>query len=81
MVSIAEMRMQQRGMAVQPEQWSKIEAALDQAASKGAKESLVLLNDMALIVNVQNRTIVTAMQGSAMKNNIFTQIDSAIIIS
>ncbi|MOA07809.1 hypothetical protein D3C78_1275320 [compost metagenome] len=64
-----------------PEQLSKIETAIDNAAAKGAKESLILMKDMALIVNVDNRTVVTAMDGSSMKDNVFTQIDSAVIIS
>jgi hypothetical protein len=34
-----------------------------------------------MIVNVPSRTVVTAMDGSQMKSNVFTQIDSAIILS
>jgi flagellar operon protein len=41
----------------------------------------MLLNDMALIINVKNRTVVTALDGASMKDNVFTQIDSAVIIS
>lgn len=74
-------RMEQRGIQLKPEQLHQIESAIDSAAAKGAKDSLILLNDMALIVNVNNRTIVTAMDGSSMKDNVFTQIDSAVIIS
>jgi flagellar operon protein len=76
----AEARLQQRGIQLQPEQMSKIQSAIDKAAAKGSKESLVLMDDIALIVNVKNRTIVTAMDGKSMKDNVFTQIDSAIII-
>ncbi|OPA77598.1 flagellar biosynthesis protein [Paenibacillus selenitireducens] len=77
----AEMRLQQRGIHLQPEQLSKLESAIDKAAAKGAKESLVVMSDMALIVNIQNRTVVTAMDNASMKDNIFTQIDSAIVLS
>lgn len=77
----AEHRLQQRGIQLKPEQMAKIESAVNQAAAKGAKDSLILMNDMALIVNVKNRTIVTAMDGSSMKDNVFTQIDSAVIIT
>lgn len=77
----AETRLQQRGIQLKPEQMAKIESAIDKAAAKGAKDSLVLMNDMALIVNVKNRTIVTAMDSQSMKDNVFTQIDSAIVIS
>ncbi|CAM4341252.1 TIGR02530 family flagellar biosynthesis protein [Paenibacillus phoenicis] len=74
-------RLEQRGIELKPEQLNKIESAIDSAAAKGAKDSLILLKDMALIVNVHNRTVVTAMDGSSMKDNVFTQIDSAVIIS
>lgn len=76
----AEARLQQRGIQLKPEQLSKIQSAIEKAAAKGSKESLVLMDDIALIVNVKNRTIVTAMDGKSMKDNVFTQIDSAIII-
>lgn len=74
-------RLEQRGIELKPEQLSKIETAIDSAAAKGAKESLILMKDMAFIVNVGNRTVVTAMDGNSMKDNVFTQIDSAVIIS
>ncbi|GIP56544.1 TIGR02530 family flagellar biosynthesis protein [Paenibacillus sp. FSL W8-0186] len=74
-------RLEQRGIQLHPEQLHQIESAIDNAAAKGAKDSLILLKDMALIVNVHNRTVVTAMDGNSMKDNVFTQIDSAIIIS
>lgn len=77
----AEVRLAQRGIQIKPEQMAKIQTAVDKAAAKGAKDSLVLMNDMALIVNVKNRTIVTAMDEGSMKDNVFTQIDSAIVIS
>ncbi|MBP1991333.1 flagellar operon protein [Paenibacillus eucommiae] len=77
----AEVRLEQRGIELQPEQLSKIESAIDQAASKGAKDALMLLEGMALIVNIPNRTIVTAIDGKALKDNVFTKIDSAVIIS
>ncbi|MFD0587580.1 TIGR02530 family flagellar biosynthesis protein [Paenibacillus sp. GCM10027627] len=77
----AEMRMEQRGISLQPESWSKIARAVDDAASKGAKDSLIVFKDIAMIVNVPSRTVVTAMDGKQMQSNVFTQIDSAIILS
>ncbi|ANE47543.1 flagellar biosynthesis protein [Paenibacillus swuensis] len=77
----AESRLHQRGIELKPEQITKISTALDKAAAKGAKDSLFLMNDMAFIVNVKNRTVVTAMDQNALKDNVFTQIDSAIVIS
>jgi flagellar operon protein len=77
----AEQRLEQRGIRLRSDQLSKIESAIDKAAAKGAKDSLILMQDMALIVNVKNRLVVTAMDGSSMKDNVFTQIDSAVIVS
>ncbi|WP_018883402.1 TIGR02530 family flagellar biosynthesis protein [Paenibacillus massiliensis] len=74
-------RLEQRGIELRTEQMDQINSALDKAAAKGAKESLILMKDVALIVNVQNRTVVTALDEQSMKNNVFTQIDSAVIIS
>ncbi|CAG7623587.1 TIGR02530 family flagellar biosynthesis protein [Paenibacillus allorhizosphaerae] len=77
----AEERLKQRGIRFQPEQLAKIQSAIDKAATKGAKDSLMLINDTALIVNIKNRTVITAIDGASMKDNVFTQIDSAMIIS
>ncbi|MDQ0113080.1 TIGR02530 family flagellar biosynthesis protein [Paenibacillus harenae] len=77
----AEIRMQQRGIKLQPESLTKIMNAVEDAASKGAKDSLIVFRDIAMIVNVPSRTVVTALDGGQMQSNVFTQIDSAVIIS
>jgi flagellar operon protein len=77
----AEQRLQQRGIQLLPDQLERITSAVNQAAAKGAKDSLVLFRDIAMIVNIPNRTVVTAMDGSSMKEHIFTQIDSAVVVS
>ncbi|MFD0959485.1 TIGR02530 family flagellar biosynthesis protein [Paenibacillus chungangensis] len=77
----AELRMEQRGIRLKPESLTQIMKAVDEAALKGAKDSLIVYRDIAMIVNVPTRTVVTAMDGQAMKRNVFTQIDSAIILS
>ncbi|MCZ8520050.1 MULTISPECIES: TIGR02530 family flagellar biosynthesis protein [Paenibacillus] len=77
----AEQRLTQRGIVLAPEQLAKLSTAIDQAAAKGAKDSLMLIGDAALIVNIKNRTVVTAIDSTSMKDNLFTQIDSAMIIS
>ncbi|MWC26563.1 TIGR02530 family flagellar biosynthesis protein [Paenibacillus sp. MMS18-CY102] len=77
----AEQRIRQRGIQLQPEAIRKIENAVDQAASKGAVDSLIVMRDVALIVNVPNRTVVTALDHSQMAGNVFTQIDSAVVLT
>ena len=72
-------RLELRQIPLGPEQISKLAAAVDRAAAKGARESLVLMQDVAFIVSVPNRTVITAMSGENMKENVFTNIDSAVI--
>lgn len=77
----AQLRLKQRGIELDDGQLNRIAGAVEQAAAKGAKDSLVLFRDIAMIVSVPNRTVVTAMDGAAMKEHIFTQIDSAVVVN
>ncbi|WP_276352498.1 TIGR02530 family flagellar biosynthesis protein [Cohnella caldifontis] len=77
----AEQRLEQRGIVLNADQLNRIAGAVEQAAAKGARDSLVLYRDIAMIVNVPNRTVVTAMDGSSMKEHVFTQIDSAVVVA
>lgn len=73
-------RIRSRNMELTPEVMQKLEKAVENAAAKGARDSLVLLDASAFIVNIPNRTVVTAMDCAQMKDNIFTNIDSAVIV-
>jgi flagellar operon protein len=72
-------RMSSRQIAMTPELMDKLQKAVEGAANKGSRESLVLLKNCAFIVNIPNRTVVTAMDGESLKQNIFTNIDSAVL--
>ena len=76
----AQDRLSARGIALGPQQLSRLQTGVDRAAGKGSKDSLVLLDDLAFVVNVNSRTVVTAMYGNRTKDGIFTQIDSAVIV-
>lgn len=76
----AQERLAARNIILTAQELSKIEVAVDRASQKGARASLILLNDLALIVSIQNRTVITVMDGSSMKENVFTNIDSAVIV-
>ena len=73
-------RMQARGISFSPEQMAKIESAVSKAAGKGAKDTLLLTDTSALIVSVKDNTVVTVMDKGALKENVFTNIDSAVMI-
>lgn len=72
-------RLNERGITLGSEDISRLSDAVAKADSKGAKDSLILMDDKAFIVNINNRTVVTAMTGDNIKSNVFTNIDSAVI--
>ena len=59
---------------------ARLQNGVEEASRKGIQESLVLVDQLAFIVNVPNRTVVTAMDQTETKNNVFTNIDGAVII-
>ena len=72
-------RLATRGIDLAPGQLSRLRAGVERAAGKGARDSLVLLDDLAFVVNVKSRTVITAVTGQSTKEGVFTQIDSAVI--
>lgn len=76
----AQTRLQSRNIELDAEQWKRVMEGVDRAEGKGAKESLVLLDDIAMIVSVRNRTVITAVDREQLKENVFTNIDSAVIV-
>jgi flagellar operon protein len=73
-------RMRTRGISFTPEDMTRLSDAVGKAAAKGSKDSLILMNDSALIVSVKNNTVVTVMDKNALKENVFTNIDSTIVM-
>lgn len=73
----ARMRLKERGLELTEGDISRIRGAIDVLAAKGGRDSLVLMGDTALIVNVPNRTVVTAMD----TGNVYTNIDSAVVVN
>ncbi|MDG5815849.1 TIGR02530 family flagellar biosynthesis protein [Chitinispirillales bacterium ANBcel5] len=75
----ASSRLKSRKIDIGPEVMSKLEKAILGAEQKGAKDSLILLSDLAFIVNIPNKTVITAMDGESIRDNVFTNIDSTVI--
>lgn len=73
-------RMEQRGIEMTPELLQQMNTAASQAKSKGAKDVVMIGSQAAFIVSIPNNTVITAMNGNEMKNNIFTKIDSAVLL-
>ena len=58
----------------------RLKSAVNEVAEKGGRESLIMMNNSAFVVSVQNRTVITALDQASLKNNVFTNIDSAVIV-
>lgn len=76
----ARQRLVSRNINLTSNDLAKIDSAITKAAQKGARESLLLMDNLALVVSVKNRTVITAVDGGSIKENVFTNIDSAVII-
>ena len=73
-------RLSDRNIALTDAQNTRLENGVKQASEKGITESLVLVDSLAFIVNVPNKTVVTALDQTEANSNIFTNIDGAVII-
>ncbi|MDP4087911.1 MAG: TIGR02530 family flagellar biosynthesis protein [Bacillota bacterium] len=58
----------------------KINEGINKAQEKGAKNCLILYKDVALVTSIENRTVITAVDGERMKDNVFTNIDSVMVL-
>lgn len=72
-------RLEARKIELTDQQLQNLEDAVEKARAKGGRETLIVLDDLALVVSVANRTVITALNGDSLKDNVFTQIDSAVI--
>ncbi len=76
----AAFRLSDRGIQMTQDQLTRLESGTRKAAEKGIRDSLVLVDDMAFIVNVPNQTVVTAMGSEDATENVFTNINGAVIM-
>jgi flagellar operon protein len=72
-------RVQRRGIELDSSTLGRLSQGVQRAASKGSRDSLVLVDGTAFVVSVSNRTVITAVGSEHMKDNVFTNIDSAVI--
>jgi flagellar operon protein len=76
----AQDRLRARGINMNDAQIGQLNTAVNDVAKKGGKDSLIMMGDSAFVVSVKNRTVVTALDRSQMQGNVFTNIDSAVVI-
>lgn len=73
-------RLETRQISLGNQEMALLKDAVNKAEAKGAKESLILMDRMALVVSIKNRTVITAVDEASLKDNVFTNIDSAVIV-
>mgnify|MGYP001123913546 FL=1 len=73
-------RLADRNIRLTDEQIGRLSDGTQKAGAKGIRESLVLVDQLAFIVNIPNQTVVTAMDQAETQANIFTNIDGAVIV-
>lgn len=76
----ADARLNERHINLTTEQLQRLNDGARKASEKGIGESLMIMDDLAFIVNIKNSTVVTAIDSKASEENIFTNIDGAVIV-
>ncbi|WP_075064264.1 TIGR02530 family flagellar biosynthesis protein [Ornatilinea apprima] len=74
----AQKRLEKRNIALNDDGIARLAQAVDKAEKRGGKESLVLMDDIAFLVNVKERLVITAVDQDHRGEGVFTQIDSVV---
>lgn len=73
-------RMNERGIGLDAAGLTRLENGVARAQDKGSRDSLMILDGTAMIVNIPSKTVVTCMDTAAMRDHVFTNIDSAALV-
>lgn len=73
-------RLADRNIELTKEQVERLNLGMEKAGAKGIHDSLVIVDSLAFIVNVPNNTVITAMDQTEADENVYTNIDGAVII-
>lgn len=73
-------RLRERNITLTDSDISNLKSAVENIRSKGGREALILYNNVAYITSIKNSTIITAVDSNSLKENVFTNIDSAVIV-
>lgn len=74
-------RLQERNLSIDKEEYAKLQSAIDKLKLKGGQDSLVITGKAAYIIDVPKNTIVTAIDKDSIGDNVFTKIDSTILMN
>ncbi|AYD40679.1 flagellar biosynthesis protein [Clostridium fermenticellae] len=76
----AALRLRERNINFNESDMKSINEGINKAEAKGCKQALILYKDTALVTSIKNRTIITAVNSKDNGENVFTNIDSAVIL-
>ncbi len=77
----AQNRIQERNINISSDDRMRLMNGIDKILEKGGRESLIIMNNNAFLVSAQNRTVITAIDNEGLNENVFTNIDSALVIN
>ena len=72
--------MNERDVKLDGDEVVKLEEAFKKAEEKGINEALILIGDKGFIASVRNKTVITTISNDKLKENVFTNIDGAVIL-
>lgn len=73
-------RMGYRDMTLSQEEFNRLRMGFNRADKKGVKDALILMGDKAFIASIKNKTVITTVNSDQLKDNVFTNIDGAVIV-
>ena len=76
----AQERLNSRSITLSEKELSQLAEGVRKAEEKGARDSLIILNDIAYVVSIKNKTVITAVDNNSLEESVFTNIDSALFM-
>ena len=73
-------RMDFRDIKLDSDEIDRLKSGFNMAEEKGVKEALILIGDKAFVASISNKTVITTVNKEQLKNNVFTNIDGAVIV-
>ena len=77
----ANQRLAERNIHISEAEWQLVSEKVSEARLKGVNDSLVLMDQAALIISAKNATVITAMDRKEARNQLFTNIDGTIVLN
>jgi flagellar operon protein len=73
-------RLRSRSISLNEQDMKTINEGINKAEQKGCKNSVILYKDLALVTSIKNRTVITAVDKNSAKDNVFTNVDSVVLL-